>query len=614
MKIHKITIQGFKSFTKEQILDLNKIEAGLSFISGENRAEPSLGANGTGKSSIWEALTFAFFGKTSTNIKAGDIKNWQTEDKCKVSVEFTQQDVPYTLLRTWNPNSLKLNTETVSQDRLDEILGMNFASFIYSIFISQQADKFVDLSPVEKMDLFSTVLDLDKWSTFSDVAKEKKNILEKAGNELEKERIALEGEVTGLDVGDLDALIEENEKARESNILNEKGELTNLEIRYIKTVDALVKAQDNVKENDRLYNEEMNIVSDCINQTNDSQNLQMLIKKDLYKIEVQLELGEEEQRKIKNTFLEPICSHCFQSVKPEVLNKQLAIVERSLSQLQQQYKEKYDLFDIAETDHAKYTSELQIEKKVLEALAVKVSNGQHEVTALEKDAANLLGWIADSKERLQTLQSTANPFTAMKQMKQDKLEELKKKVNLIAQQQFVNVQKSCIYDYWIKGFKETKLMLLSEAVKEFEIEINNKLQELGMGEWAVKTEVDTETKAGTIKRGFNILIQSPLNTNLVPFSCWSGGEGQRLRLAITLGLIDFIKNKRGVTWDILIFDEPTQFLSEEGISDLIETLKDKAVNDGIKVFLIDHRNLRSFGDFTSEIKVVKNREGSRICL
>lgn len=614
MKIHKITIQGFKSFTKEQILDLNKIEAGLSFISGDNQAEPSLGANGTGKSSIWEALTFAFFGKTSTNIKAGDIKNWQTADKCKVSVEFTQQDVLYTLLRTWNPNSLKLNTETVSQDRLEEILGMNFASFIYSIFISQQADKFVDLAPVDKMDLFSNVLDLEKWSTFSDVAKEKKNLLEKKDNELEKERIALEGEVAGLDVGDLDTLIAEYEKDRESKIVKETEELTSLETRYTNTLATLRTVEDTVTENDRLYKEELSIVSDCTNQVNDSKNIQMLIKKELYKIEVQQDIGETESKKIKNTFLEPTCSHCFQPIKPEMLNQQLVLLERSLAQLGQQYKEQYELFNIAETDHAKYVSELEIEKKVLETLDSNIKNGLHAVRTLEKDAENIVSWIDDSRKRLQTLQVTANPFMSMKKMKKDKLKELKKQVNLIAQKQFVNIQKSCIYDYWVKGFKETKLMLLSEAVKEFEIEINNKLQELGMGEWSVKTEVDTETKAGTIKRGFNILIQSPLNTNLVPFSCWSGGEGQRLRLAITLGLIDFIKNKRGVTWDILIFDEPTQFLSEEGISDLIETLKDKAMNDGIKVFLIDHRNLRAFGDFTSEIKVVKNKQGSRICL
>jgi DNA repair exonuclease SbcCD ATPase subunit len=124
--------------------------------------------------------------------------------------------------------------------------------------------------------------------------------------------------------------------------------------------------------------------------------------------------------------------------------------------------------------------------------------------------------------------------------------------------------------------------------------------------------VDSYTKKGTVKRGFTLLVESPMNNMAVPFSVWSGGEGQRLRLAGTLGLMDFIHTQRGTTCNIEIFDEPTQFLSEEGIQTLLETLFHRARILERKIFIIDHRQFKKFGHFSGIISVVKSTAGSEV--
>jgi DNA repair exonuclease SbcCD ATPase subunit len=107
-----------------------------------------------------------------------------------------------------------------------------------------------------------------------------------------------------------------------------------------------------------------------------------------------------------------------------------------------------------------------------------------------------------------------------------------------------------------------------------------------------------------------MLVKSPVNEELVPFDCWSGGEGQRIRIATTLGLSDFIESRRGTNWNILVLDEPTQFLSEQGISDLLKMLREKAKLKDISIYLIDHRDLNTYGLFSGKLEIIKTDKGS----
>lgn len=612
MQILKLSIQGFKSFTKEQVLDFTKFDSGLIFVSGKNKVEPSLGGNGTGKSSLFEALTFALYGKTSTNDKAGNLKNWQTKDKCKVSVEFLHHNILYTLDRTWNPNTLKLNDETVTQETIDTLLGINFAAFIYSIFISQQADKFIDLAPIEKMDIFTTILDLDKWNTFSDKAKEMKTKLEREALETEKIKLSLEGELSGINLDELNKLSQEYEATKEAKINELKETKLGYSTKLATTLDALGNTQKISGEIELAYKElekGLTVINHAIDEYNQKISME---GREIYKYETLLDRGEEEYENLRKTENSPICGTCFQPINPVLLLKNIKIIENSVAETQLQLEATKAVHKSLKDELFRLQDEQTIEVTTMNGIRKQADIIGLEVSALERDASNLLFQQQALDKELGELQNGVNPYTEMKQKRQARFEELTNKIQELITQQTLSLQYSTIYEYWVKGFKDTKLMLLSEALQEFEIETNNKLQELGMTEWSITTEVDTETKAGTIKRGFTILVKSPINDTLVPFTCWSGGEGQRLRLAVTLGLIDFIKNKRGISWDILIFDEGTQFLSEEGIADLIATLKDKAINDSLKILLIDHRNLNSYGDFINEITVTKTEQGSQI--
>lgn len=63
--------------------------------------------------------------------------------------------------------------------------------------------------------------------------------------------------------------------------------------------------------------------------------------------------------------------------------------------------------------------------------------------------------------------------------------------------------------------------------------------------------------------------------------------------------------------DIEVFDEPTQFLSAEGIDDLLDNLRARAEAYNKSIYLCDHRAL-AYGSFVEVLGVTKTAEGSSI--
>src|SRR3989304_4785608 len=132
MKINSLKIQGFKSFTEKQTIDFSSLQTpGFFFLTGQNLIEPKLGANGVGKSSIYDAISWVLYGKTVSGLKAGSVGNWNNELVCRVEVGFTLKGTNHSIIRTWKPNSLKLDDTEVEQSKVDELVGLSYESFTY---------------------------------------------------------------------------------------------------------------------------------------------------------------------------------------------------------------------------------------------------------------------------------------------------------------------------------------------------------------------------------------------------------------------------------------------------------------------------------------------------
>jgi len=584
-----LTIENFKSFKTQQTLDFDSVD-GLILISGDNQVEPELEGNGSGKSSMWEALTWLFFGKTSTNLKAGDIVNWKGNGKCCVSFTYEEDGVTNIITRTQNPNSLHFNNNTITQEELELKIKLNLKSFIYSIFISQFGDKFIDLSPSDKMTVFTEIMGevLNKWSIYSDKAKTKRDLSSSELDKLEREKTSLEGKVQGIDI---QFLVKKHEE--------EENKSTNL-------IDALTESIKKEYENlsVRDTSSALDILKNELKETEDK--IKKLEEKDLkYMIEISAtETTIRMKEKDKNSLdqLGTQCPTCLQQVDEAIVNKEI----HSLSKEIFIFLKEIDDLNKSMLKGRRRTERLREEKEEILLDIVKLNE---DILSEE----NKIRSIKDKEKELATLAEKENPYASILKEKEEELKNLSIKLEKLDVDISEKKRRFEAFKFLTKGFKDIRLMITSEALAEFEININNNIQKLGLSdEWRIKLDVMEETKSGSIKKGFVVLVESPFNKSSVPFECWSGGEGQRLRLAMSLGLSDFIKSRRGIDWNWIILDEPSQFLSQAGIVQMINTLKEKASNDQMKIFLIDHRKLPTLGEFDSIIEVIKTKEGSII--
>jgi energy-coupling factor transporter ATP-binding protein EcfA2 len=143
-----------------------------------------------------------------------------------------------------------------------------------------------------------------------------------------------------------------------------------------------------------------------------------------------------------------------------------------------------------------------------------------------------------------------------------------------------------------------------------EIEINNNLVALGLVNWTITFDIERENKSGSITKGFSVLINDPTGQT-VKYESLSGGEGQRVRLAGCFGLANLITERAGLSNRIEFYDELSQHMSDEGIEDMLNTLRDRAINSEKQIYVIDHRSI-DYGDFTETIQIIKDENGSRL--
>jgi DNA repair exonuclease SbcCD ATPase subunit len=164
-------------------------------------------------------------------------------------------------------------------------------------------------------------------------------------------------------------------------------------------------------------------------------------------------------------------------------------------------------------------------------------------------------------------------------------------------------------EFWKDGFKRIRLYLMNKVLRALEIEVNSALSTLGMRDWHVSLPSETETKSGTVKFGVQIIVKSPKKE--AAWEAWSGGEEQRLRIGLSLGLASLIQRASGSWWNLEVFDEPSIYLSEQGVAALLETLDYRATAQNKPIWIVDHTALTHVA-FKEAWTVVKGPDGSKI--
>ena len=125
IKIKDLTVKNFMSVgSQTQAVDFDQQQ--LTLVLGENLdqgGDDSGSRNGTGKTTIINALSYALYGKALTNIRANNLINKTNSKGMLVTLHFEKNNVDYRIERGRSPNVLKFFVNDQEQELVDESQG-----------------------------------------------------------------------------------------------------------------------------------------------------------------------------------------------------------------------------------------------------------------------------------------------------------------------------------------------------------------------------------------------------------------------------------------------------------------------------------------------------------
>ena len=218
LTIKELTVKNFMS-VGNQVQAIDFSNKSLVLVIGENMdlgGDDAGARNGTGKTTIINALSYVFFGEALTNIRRDNLVNKTNEKGMMVCVKFIKNGVTYTIERGRKPqifrfyaNDIEQNTESneaqgenrETQVEINKLLGMTHSMFKNIIALNTYTQPFLSTKQAEQREIIEQLLGITLLSQKADLLKEKQKATKQMLTE-EKMRI--------------DAKVASNEKIQES--------------------------------------------------------------------------------------------------------------------------------------------------------------------------------------------------------------------------------------------------------------------------------------------------------------------------------------------------------------------------------------------------------------
>ena len=627
IRFHSVRIKNFRSYKQETLFIFNK---DFNFISGDT---------GAGKSSIFRAVIWALNGVDSEGIKGINLKSWNSKGACVVKLKFSINNTKYELIRQQGPNKLTINQEAVEQQYINDLFGFNVNLFNYILFMSQFSDQFIHATSTDKLNLFTTILELEKWDEYSNIAKEKVSNIEKDIQDSLINKSRLDGKLESLKNSNFDKEIKQfdidknnqtkelnsDKKRIEKQIKTDNIKLEKLTYEYNELVEKYNSIETNEDEINDVIEELNDITKFIIENESDLKSL----KHDINYLSNRIEdLNKEYAAEVNNlqSNTDTTCVTCGQKITKNCIDDQIKTLKikldakvKSLTTKLKENKEEYsDLNrDLNQTKEEKSDIESRLKSLKeqdkdnqikLQDINNQVDNKNNQIGNLNRDIKDNERELSYINKQLNDLFNKSNPYLNKQNQVNQEIENLKDEYEeLLDKIDDLEIKKSN-NDFWRQAFKEIKLHITEESIKEFNFFCNDNLNKLDLIGWEIENSIDKVLKSGKIKKGFTTVIKTPENDKEMPLAVYSGGEHQRIKLAVVFALIDFLNSR--ISINIEVYDEPTQWLNDQGIDKLLDILEGRAQHKG--VYIIDHRDFKSKGCFDNVYDIIKTNNGSKI--
>ena len=543
----------------------------------KNATNLIVGTNGTGKSTVLDALTFSLFNKPFRKINKSQLVNATNEKDTQVEVEFDINGRQYLVRRCMKPNLFEIEVDgqkmhkqaddRATQKILEEnILKVNYKSFTQIVILGSSAFvPFMQLSGSNRREVIEDLLDIRIFSAMNLIIKEK---IRKQKDEIRVLDLSRENVKDKLDMQK--NFIEELENRGKANIQGKKDKVLTL-----------------LNEQDEYSSDNQGLENKVVELTNEQEKVTGANKKlrKLNKFKGQLSQKVATITKEHKFFTDNVtCPTCTQNIEESFRLNRINDAQTKAKELQTGYQElEKAIKNEEEREHlfTKLSKEITKLNNGISQNNTRISGCQRQVRDLESEIQKLTTQLANRNtedEKLKEFnQSLQNIFKELAD----------KKTNIM------------YHDFAYSLLKDdgVKTKIIKKYLPLINQQVNRYLQ---MMDFYINFKLDEE---------FSETIESPIHENF-SYSSFSEGEKMRIDLALLFTWREVARVKNSVNTNLLIMDEVfDSSLDGMGTEEFLKIIR--FVIKDANVFVISHK-VDLHDKFNSVIRFEKVKGFSRV--
>ena len=543
----------------EKIRWKNFLSTGNQFIEitlNKNDNTLIVGSNGSGKSTVLDALTFSLFGKPFRKINKSQLINTTNEKDCMVEVELTIGTTQWKVVRGIKPNKFEIyrNDELLDQfsnvnDQQkwleQNVIKMNYKSFTQIVILGSSAFvPFMQLTSTNRREVIEDLLDIKIFSSMNNIIKEKSRSLKE-----EIKVLTLKKESLNDKVSMQESFIAEIENRSKESIEDNQRKINTL----------FEEADNYVKENEALENNVFDLTKEQEKVTGATEKLRKLggLKgKISNKVSV---ITKEHKFFTDNT----VCPTCTQEIEEEFRINKIADAQTKAKELQSGYKELEEAIKNEEEREHQFTAL----SKEITTLTHGISKNNTRISGCQRQVRDLESEIQTITEQLANRNTEHEKLTTFKDNLTTTYNELSSRKDTIR-----------YYDYSYGLLRDGGVK--SKIIKKYLPLINQQVNRyLQMMDFYINFTLDEE---------FNETVQSPIHEDF-SYASFSEGEKMRIDLALLFTWREVARMKNSVNTNLLIMDEVfDSSLDGLGTEEFLKIIK-YVIKDA-NVFVISHKS------------------------
>ena len=514
-----------------------------------------VGVNGSGKSTVLDALTFSLFNKPFRKISKGQLVNSTNEKDCSVELEFSTGTIKWKVVRGIKPNTFEIyrdgklldqsHNANEQQKWLEQnVIKMNYKSFTQIVVLgSSTFVPFMQLTAPNRRDVIEDLLDIKIFTSMNNIIKDKIRQVKEDVRTLDLKKESLNDKVSMQE-----RFMKEIETRGKEDIEDKNGKIKVLKVEIDTNVEKNQIIESNVgdltKEQETLIGASEKLLKLNTLKGKISHNVSTITK--------------EHKFFTDNT----VCPTCTQSIEEEFRINKIADAQTKAKELQSGFKKLEETIK-QEQERERHFTHLS---KEITKLTHGISKNNTTVSGCQRQVRELESEIQTLTSQLENRNTEHDKLETFKQNLQETYDALVSRKDTIKYYNFT-------YGLLKDGGVKTKI--IKKYLPLINQQVNRYLQ---MMDFYINFTLDEE---------FNETIQSPIHEDF-SYASFSEGEKQRIDLALLFTWREVAKFKNSVSTNLMILDEVfDSSLDGQGTEEFLKIIR--YVIQDANIFVISHK-------------------------